>query len=303
MLVSQGGRTWSSSSTIALLAALLVCLVVVVQAAARDYYAVMGVDRTADDRTIKRAYRKLAQKLHPDKHPEKNDQVSECVRARREDESADPLPARSQFVEMSHAYQVLSDAKLRKIYDRYGEDGVKQHEQQSAAGGQGGQDAYNVFRNFFGGGGGPFGQAGPRRGPSKQYNLEVSLEDMYLGKKVQITHERNILCPACDGSGAKSKADIHTCDKCNGQGVRVVRQQIMPGFITNAQVQCDECRGQGRVIKHMCPRCGGNKVIREAAELDVEIVPGAHEGEEIIFEGDADEGPDYEAGDVIFNIR
>lgn len=226
---------------------------------------------------------KQAQKLHPDKHPDKAE----------------------EFVELSEAYQVLSDKEARKIYNRFGEEGVKRHlaqKQASQGGADNPNDPMNVFRQFFGGG---FGQQQQqtRKGATKQFNLEVNLADMYKGRTVTISFDRHVLCPACDGSGAKSKSDIHHCDKCNGQGVRIVRQQIMPGFVTNAQVTCDACAGQGRVIKHQCPKCQGGKVVVEQVELDVEILPGMHEGEELVYEAEADEGPDFDAGDVLVKVQ
>jgi DnaJ-related protein SCJ1 len=224
---------------------------------------------------------KLAQKLHPDKHPEKS----------------------AEFIEMSEAYQVLSDSQARSVYDRYGEEGLKQHQAQAAArsggGGGGGHDPFNVFHQFFGGGG---GQQGPKKGPTKQFNLEVNLADMYNGRTVQISFDRKIVCTQCDGSGAKSRQDIHTCSTCNGQGVRIVRQQIMPGFVTNAQMTCDQCGGLGKVIKEKCPKCRAEKVIDEHVELDIEIQKGAKEEEQLVFEGESDEGPDFDAGDVIVKL-
>ncbi|MCO5586130.1 hypothetical protein L7F22_040070 [Adiantum nelumboides] len=264
------------------LAVLVLALLCGVAQAAKDYYKIMGVDTGADDRTIKRAYRKLAQKLHPDKHPDKAE----------------------EFVELSEAYQVLSDKEARKIYNRFGEEGVKRHlaqKQASQGGADNPNDPMNVFRQFFGGG---FQQQQQtRKGSTKQFNLEVNLADMYKGRTVTISFDRHVLCPACDGSGAKSKSDIHHCETCNGQGVRIVRQQIMPGFVTNAQVTCDACGGQGRVIKHKCPKCEGAKVIVEQVELDVEILPGTHEGEELLYEAEADEGPDFDAGDVLVKVQ
>jgi DnaJ-related protein SCJ1 len=223
----------------------------------------------------------LAQKLHPDKHPDKQ----------------------AEFVEMSEAYQVLSDAEQRSVYDRFGEEGLKRHQAGQQGGGRGGGgDPFDVFRNFFGGGGGFGQQAGARKGPTKQFEVKVNLADMYTGRRVQITFDRTAVCPKCDGSGARSRADIVSCTTCNGQGVRIVRQQIMPGFVTNAQMTCDKCGGKGKTIAHACERCGGAKVVKENAELDVEVVPGAREGEELLFEGESDESPDYEAGDVTIKL-
>lgn len=204
---------------------------------------------------------------------------------------------------MSEAYQVLSDAEQRSVYDRFGEEGLKRHQAGQARGGGAGHDPFDIFRNFFGGGGGGFGGGGGvRKGPTKQFEVKVNLADMYSGRRVQISFDRSVVCPKCDGSGAHSREAIHTCSACNGQGVRIVRQQIMPGFVTNAQMTCDRCGGKGRVITEACERCGGQKVVREDTELDVEITPGAREGEEITFEGEADESPDYEAGDVVVKL-
>lgn len=222
----------------------------------------------------------MATKLHPDKFPDKE----------------------AEFVEMSNAYQVLSDQEKRSIYDRYGEEGIKQHQAGQASRGGGAHDPFNIFQQFFGGGGGS-GSQGPRKGPTKQFNLEINLADMYKGRIVQIQFSRNIVCTKCDGHGAKSKEHIHNCDLCNGQGIRIIRQQIMPGFVTNAQITCDRCNGKGKVIKEKCEKCQGEKVIEEQIELDIEVVKGAKEGEELIYEGESDEGPDFDAGDVIVKLR
>lgn len=263
---------------VALIATLLVLLLAQVVAAARDFYKILGVDRSASERDIKRAYRKMAQKLHPDKNPGEHD----------------------RFIDVSDAYQVLTDANLRKVYDRYGEEGVKKHQNGEDASGRP-KDPFDLFASWFGGGGGP-GQA-VRKGPSKQFNVQVALGDIYLGKTFSIHHDRRVVCPHCDGSGAESKADMHQCDACGGRGVRIVRQQIMPGFVTNAQMTCDVCSGTGTMIAHKCHVCGGDKVVVEPqAELEIDLLPGTPEGTVISLEGEADESPDHEPGDIIIRI-
>ncbi|KAJ1030600.1 hypothetical protein NDA16_001508 [Ustilago loliicola] len=247
-------------------------------AAAKDYYKVLGVDKSASERDIKRAYRKRAQKIHPDKHPDKH----------------------AEFLELSDAYQTLSDAETRKIYDRYGVEGVKKHQARKDNPHQHQQDPFDIFSRFFGGGGG--GGGGVRKGPSKAFNVDVDIEDFYRGKTFTLEYQRNVVCSHCDGSGAESPGDIHTCDACDGRGVRIVRQQIMPGFITNAQMTCDRCGGAGSVIAHKCSKCHGQKIVQEVASLEVDLERGAEDGVEVVIEGEADEGPDYEAGDVIVKI-
>ncbi|KAH0446016.1 hypothetical protein IEQ34_025150 [Dendrobium chrysotoxum] len=173
---------------------------------------------------------------------------------------------------MSEAYQVLSDAEQRSGYDRFGEEGLKRLIRQVN------REAVVVGAVI-------------RLTYSVTSSVAVAASDSRLA---HITFDRTAVCPKCDGSGARSRADIVSCTTCNGQGVRIVRQQIMPGFVTNAQMTCDKCGGKGKTIAHACERCGGAKVVKENAELDVEVVPGAR-GRGVIFEGESDESPDYEA--------
>ncbi|EPQ31870.1 uncharacterized protein PFL1_00069 [Pseudozyma flocculosa PF-1] len=270
-----GSRLWRS---LGVLVVLLVVATTFALAAAADYYKVLGVDRRASDRDIKRAYRKRAQKIHPDKHPDKH----------------------QEFIELSDAYQALSDPETRKIYDRQGVEGVKKHQAQRDNPHQQAHDPFDIFSRFFGGGGG--GGHAVRKGPSKAFNLEASLEDFYNGKTFSIQYDRHVLCSHCDGSGAESPAHIHTCETCQGRGVRIVRQQIMPGFVTNAQMTCDVCGGGGTTIAKKCHKCKGAKILREKATVDVEVERGATEGKEYIIEGESDEGPDFEAGDIIVRV-
>lgn len=257
----------------------LILLLAQVVAAARDFYKILGVDRSASERDIKRAYRKLAQKLHPDKNPDQHE----------------------KFIDVSDAYQVLTDADLRKVYDRYGEEGVKKHQNGEDASGRP-KDPFDLFASWFSGGGHP-GANAVRKGPSKQFNVQVALGDVYMGKAFSIHHDRRVVCPHCDGSGAETKSDIHQCQACGGRGVRIVRQQIMPGFVTNAQMTCDVCGGAGTTIAHKCHVCGGDKVVVEPqVEMEIDLMPGTPEGTVLTVEGEADESPDYEAGDIIIRI-
>lgn len=114
---------------------------------------------------------------------------------------------------------------------------------------------------------------------------------------------KRILCDHCRGSGAASSADIHTCTGCNGQGVKVVRQQIFPGMFSQAQVSCNECGGRGKIIKRQCPHCQGAKVLDHTQRYTLEVPRGTPEAHEIVFEGEADESPDYEAGDIVIRVR
>ncbi|RDX57284.1 DnaJ-domain-containing protein [Lentinus brumalis] len=245
---------------------------------AADLYKVLELSKSASEQDIRKAYKRLSRKYHPDKNKEPG--------------------AEEKFVEIAHAYEVLSDSTKRQIYDRHGEEGLKAHE--------GGQAHYanpfDMFQSFFGGGGGHASQQ-VRKGPTSISEFEVSLADIYTGASIDFMIKKRILCDHCRGTGAASSNDIHTCNACGGQGVRIVRQQIMPGMITQSQVQCNECVGRGTVIKKPCPHCGGNKVMDHTQHYTLEVPKGSPEGHEVVFEGEADESPDWEAGDVVIRVR
>jgi len=252
----------------------LVVLLLAAFVTAADFYKVLDVHISASDRDIRAAYKRLSKKFHPDKNKASD--------------------AEERFVEIARAYEVLSDPEKRQIYDRHGEEGLKAHE-----GGQHQPNPFDIFSSFFGG----HHQPQTRRGPSSLTEFEVSLADMYQGASIDFMIKKRILCDHCRGSGAASDGDIHTCSGCGGSGVKVVKQQIFPGMFAQSQVTCNECNGQGKVIKKQCPHCHGNKVVDHTAHYTLEITPGMPEGHEVVFEGEADESPDWEAGDVILRVR
>ncbi|GFZ44621.1 hypothetical protein JCM24511_02345 [Saitozyma sp. JCM 24511] len=258
------------TSLLALLALLLLsgCL------AAESFYKILGVARDASEGDIKKAYRKLSKKYHPDINPDE--------------------AAHEKFIEVSRAYEILSEEETRRIYDRHGEEGLKQHEAQKQGGGH---NPHDIFSRFFGGGGPPQEQ----RGPGLLTNLEVSLADMYTGRTFQIP--RKVICSHCHGSGAHSAGDIHDCNHCNGQGVVVQRHQVFPGMFTNVQMTCPHCSGKGKRIAKMCSQCHGEKVVQTEHTLAVHIPGGAPEGFEEVFAGEADENVEWEAGDVVVRVR
>ncbi|KAH8831905.1 hypothetical protein DL96DRAFT_1524837 [Flagelloscypha sp. PMI_526] len=254
----------------------LLCATLVPWALAADFYKVLDLDRSASDRDIRHAYKQLSKKYHPDKNKDPG--------------------AEAKFVQIAQAYEVLSDAEKRQIYDRHGEEGLKAHEQ----GGQHHQNPFDMFSNFFG-----HGHRGEqvRRGPSSLTEFEVQLEDMYKGSNIDFIIKKKVLCDHCRGSGAASDGDIHNCSGCGGSGVKVVKQQIFPGMFAQSQQPCNECGGRGKVIKRKCPHCHGSKVVDHSAHYTLEITPGMPEEHQIVFEGEADESPDWEAGDVVLRVR
>jgi len=264
-----------SSSHRLLFLALFVLLNSLIASAGKDYYSILGLSRDADIRQIKKAYRELSLKYHPDKNPD----------------------AKDKFVDISDAYDVLADEDKRRIYDQFGEEGLKQ------GGGHQARNPFDIFSSFgFGGGG--FQQQAPqeRKGPSVEIPLEVTLKDIYLGKEYRVAHKKQVLCPKCRGTGAKDANDVQTCPDCRGSGTKVITQQLGPGFVTQTQTTCTRCNGKGRISKSTCPSCGGKKVAIGEDTLTVVLERGMADGAVITFESEADEHPDENPGDVHFRV-
>jgi DnaJ-related protein SCJ1 len=139
-------------------------------------------------------------------------------------------------------------------------------------------------------------------------NIDVSKADIYdcliaYLLQLQFMLKKRILCDHCRGSGAASDGDIHTCSGCGGSGVKITKQQIFPGMFAQSQMTCNDCGGRGKTIVKKCPHCNGNKVVDHTASFTLEVTPGMPEGHEVVFEGEADESPDWEAGDVVIRVR
>ncbi|KAL4918137.1 hypothetical protein BDW62DRAFT_68368 [Aspergillus aurantiobrunneus] len=259
-------------------AVLLVQLVL----AAEDYYKILGLDKSASEKDIKRAYRTLSKQFHPDKNPG--------------DDSA-----REKFVEIAEAYEVLSTPNTRKIYDQYGHEGVEQHRQGGQAGGHA-HDPFDLFSRFFGGGG-HFGHApGHRRGQDMEFRIGLPLRDFYNGRSFELNIERQQICEACHGTGSADRKVI-TCDKCGGRGMVIQKHMLAPGMFQQVQMQCDKCRGQGKMIKKPCPICHGQRVVRKDVETTVTVEPGMDRGTRLVFENEGDESPDYIAGDLVLILE
>ncbi|EAQ85730.1 hypothetical protein CHGG_06983 [Chaetomium globosum CBS 148.51] len=266
-----------------LLKTILLPLLALAQAAlcAEDYYKVLGLDKQASDRQIKSAYRQLSKKYHPDKNP--NDST-----------------AHDKFVLVAEAYEALSDAESRQIYDQYGYDALKQRKQQGGGGG-GGHDPFDLFSRFFGGGGHYGSQPGQRRGHNVEVKVPVALRDFYNGRTTEFQWNKQEICEECEGTGAADRV-VHACTACAGRGVRTVRQQLAPGMVTQVQMQCDACGGRGKSIKHRCKACGGERVVRRPATVSLTVQRGMADGVRIAYENEADASPDYVAGDLIVQV-
>jgi len=242
------------------------------------FYDLLGVAPTADDNSLKKAYRKLAMKYHPDKNPE----------------------AGEKFKEISMAYEILSNPEKRRLYDQAGEQGIKEG---GSGGGGFSSNPMDIFDMFFGGGD-PFGRGGGRRGPRRTKNLvhqlSVSLEDMYNGTVRKLALQKNVICDSCDGIGGKAGA-VQKCPNCRGTGMQVRIQQLGPGMMQQIQSMCQECHGEGERVdpKLRCKKCNGRKVNRERKILEVSVDKGMEDGQKVTFSGEGDQEPGLEPGDII----
>ena len=237
----------------------------------RDYYEVLGVDKGADDDTIKKAYRKLAKKYHPDMNPGDAD-------------------AEAKFKEASEAYAVLSDAEKRRQYDQFG------HAAFEGGSGGGGFDFSgmdftdifgDIFGDLFGGGGfGGFGSSsrsrsnGPMKGASLRARVHISFEEAVFGtdKEIEITLKDE--CDKCHGTGAKPGTSPETCTKCQGKGKVVMTQRSMFGMVQNVAT-CPDCHGSGKIVKDKCPDCRGTGYLANKKRIVVNIPAGIDNGQSV----------------------
>jgi molecular chaperone DnaJ len=226
---------------------------------ARDAYEVLGVPRDADEGQVKKAFRKLARELHPDVN------------------AHDPQ-AEEKFKEAAEAYEILSDAERRQVYDRYGHEGLR----------NGGRapnfDAFgsvsDLFEAFFGGG----GRSGPAPGGDVAVALDVSLADAARGAAIDVTYEAVDRCERCHGNGAEPGTPIVTCERCGGNGVLRGVSRTPFGQVMRT-VDCDVCGGDGKRPTQPCERCDGRG--REISErtLRVDVPAGIADGQRIRLSG------------------
>lgn len=255
---------------------------------AKDYYATLGVARTATPEEIKKAYRKKALECHPDRN------------------QGNPK-AEEQFKGVSEAYEVLSDENRRRIYDQYGEDGLKgagmgggfpggggggfssmeealRTFMGAFGGGRGGGES--IFDSFFGGGGGGFEEEpGARKGTSKKATVKVSFQEAARGTEKELAIVNYIACEACGGLGAKSRAGIKTCGTCQGKG-QVYQSR---GFFSMSST-CPHCGGAGQVITDPCKSCGGAGRIKDKQRIKIKIPAGVDNGMRLKMTGYGDAG-------------
>lgn len=242
---------------------------------ARDYYEVLGVERTIDAAGLKSAYRKLAMQHHPDRNGGSEESMA-------------------IFKEISEAYTILSDEQKRAAYDRFGHAGVNGG-MGGGGQGQGFHDINDIFSQVFGDAfGDVFGgqrgggrQSGPRRGSDLRYDLEITLEQAYKGADVEISVPTTATCDTCEGSGAKKGARPTTCSTCNGAG----RVRQANGFFQMERT-CPHCGGQGSRLSQAdtCTSCLGHGQVRKNRVLNLKVPAGVDDGSRIRLSGEGDAG-------------
>ena len=226
----------------------------------RDYYEVLGVDRSADDATIKKAYRQLAKKYHPDANPGDKE-------------------AEAKFKEASEAYAVLSDSEKRRQYDQFGHAAFDGGAGGAGAGGfdfsgmDFGDMFGDIFGDFFGGGSRRGASNGPMKGANLRTSVRITFEEAVFGCEKEIDMVLKDECTTCGGTGAKPGTSPETCTKCGGKGKVVFSQQSLFGMVQNVQT-CPECNGSGKIIKDRCTSCRGTGYTSSRKKIKVSIPAG-----------------------------
>lgn len=242
--------------------------------AAQDFYQLLGIKRNASQKEIKKAYRSKSLEYHPDKN--KNEGAAE------------------KFAEIAYAYEVLTDEDKKQIYDRHGEEGLKQHEQQQGqGGGHGGfEDIFSHFGFNFGGGN---RRQREQSTPNVDVPLRVTMKQLYLGDTIEVEYVRQVLC-------VNWQECMRNNQECQGPGVKVRMQQIAPGFVQQVQQRDERCVAHGKMWRSNCRECPNGQTQSEKIDLTIDVNKGMYPGEPITFEGVADEKPGMTAGDLNFII-
>lgn len=272
-------------------------------ASKRDYYEVLGVNKSATDDELKKAYRKLAKKYHPDANPDNKKEAEE------------------KFKEVNEAYETLSDPQKRRMYDQFGTADPQ------GFGGDGGPfgggnyysytssgfdgfsdfgDLGDIFSSFFGGGARTSSRQqtrGPRKGADLNLNLDITFEEAFLGVEKEIVITRPETCDICHGTGAKPGSSVTKCPICHGTGtVKQVQNTILGQMQTTRT--CTNCHGTGEVIKEVCESCKGKGTVRKQPKIKVKIPAGIDDNQTVVLRGEGEPGEKGgPKGDLYITVR
>eukprot|EP01025_Chloroclados_australasicus_P054547 TRINITY_DN646_c0_g1_i2.p1 TRINITY_DN646_c0_g1~~TRINITY_DN646_c0_g1_i2.p1 ORF type:complete len:448 (-),score=57.78 TRINITY_DN646_c0_g1_i2:409-1752(-) len=241
------------------------------------YYELLGVDKNATEDQLKKAHRKLALKYHPDKGGD----------ARK-------------FQEINQAYDILKDPEKRRIYDQYGEDGIRE----GRGGGGGGMDVDDFINDIIGSGRRGRGRHRVEKAQDKIQKIKVTLKDLYNGATKQVQLNRQVRCSACGGAGTSSGRS-YSCRSCDGQGVQVRMRPLGPGMIQQIQTVCSTCHGKGSSAPagDNCRSCQSGGIVQERKLFEVHIEQGMKNGQRILYRGEAgQDDPSMQPGDLAFII-
>ena len=234
-----------------------------------DFYETLGVDRGADEKALKSAYRKLAMQYHPDRNP-------------------DNAEAEAKFKEVNEAYETLKDPQKRAAYDRFGHAAFENGGMGGGGAGFGAAGFSDIFEDIFGemmGGARARRGGGRERGADLRYNMEITLEEAYSGKTAQIRVPTSVTCETCSGTGAKPGSEPVTCSTCGGAG----RVRAASGFFSIERT-CPACNGRGQTIEDPCTDCNGQGRVTQERSLSVNIPAGIEDGTRIRLAGEGEAG-------------
>jgi molecular chaperone DnaJ len=235
--------------------------------AKRDFYEVLGLSRSCDEKELKVAFRKLAMQLHPDRNP--GDHTAEL-----------------KFKEINEAYEILKDPQKRAAYDRFGHQAFEQGTGFGGGGGAGFASFADIFDEFFGDFRGGGRRSGRERGSDLRYNLEIGLEEAFSGKTVEVEVPTSITCDVCSGSGAKPGSSPRVCPTCGGAG----RVRASQGGFFHIERTCPTCHGRGEMISDPCTKCAGAGRVNQTRTLSVNIPAGIEDGTRIRLAGEGEAG-------------
>jgi|AGTN01.1.fsa_nt_gi chaperone protein DnaJ len=250
----------------------------------KDYYNILGVQKTASAEEIKSAYRKLAKQFHPD--------VLASADASKKAQAAE------KFKEIQHAYDVLSDPQKKEVFDRYGDEegpmqgaggmGFEGFSQGFAQGASGFGDIFSdIFSAFTGGGGRR--ESRERSGDDIEAPLVLSFKEAAFGVEKELTYQRIERCASCNGTGAKGGSSFKTCTKCGGRGRIIIQQRTMLGMMQTEKI-CDMCGGAGKIIVEVCPECKGKGRFKRERTVKVKIPAGVDNGQMLTMQNEGSAG-------------